>query len=104
MTCSARKEGCMALKVMKSIGVQQHDGEEHFIFQNSYPDSQNRHIHPQGATLAKFHEDNKNTSDCCVTKLSDIPEEFRDIPQRFLNPFTEAKSEEHKKKDRFFNI
>ena len=82
---------------MKSIGLEQHDGQEHVIFQNSYPDSKNRHIHPQGATLAKFHEDKKSTDDCCVIELSQIPEDYRDIPQRLLNPFKEAKSEESNK-------
>lgn len=103
MYCSSQKDGCQAVKVIKSIGVQQHDGEEHVIFQSVFQKDPNtgillnRHIHAQGSKLSKYHEGQGHKKvearECCTMKFSDIPENYREIPQKLFNPFDKTSSE-----------
>ena len=103
MYCSSQKDGCKAAKVIKSIGVHQHDGEEHVIFQSIFQKDPstgillNRHIHAQGSKLSKYHEGQGHKKvearECCTMQFSDIPEDYREIPQKLFNPFEKTNSE-----------
>ena len=57
----------------------------------------NRHIHAQGSKLSKYHEGQGHKKvearECCTMKFSDIPENYREIPEKLFNPFDKTSSE-----------
>ena len=90
-SCSQQKDGCMAILRWKSVGLRNHDNNEHVLFQRLFKsETKNEseeviffdtHIHPIGSEIA-CSKTIKNEELCCQIQPEIVPEPFKRFTDR----------------------